>query len=317
MSTYVPRVRIVSVGEFRERFGTPQQCQAHLQAVRWPTGFGCPHCSGRRSCYLAERAVYQCHDCRRQTSLTAGTIFHRTRVSLDKWFWAIYRLAQDKKGCSALLLSKELDVCYPTAWMMGHKIRQAMHRHTPPFSLQGLVELDDAYLGGVRAGHPGHQGRAADGKTPVLVAVEVTGTGRPGRAALLPVRNFRKPSVTTFVRACLEQGCTVKTDGMGGFKHLSLLGHQHEYRPIGADKKQASAMLPTVHMLISNLKRFVLGRHHAISGKHAIRYLGEFNYRFNRRREEAGLFEMLIQACVRTQTVTYPQLAGLNEIDSQ
>lgn len=308
MSTYVPRVRILTVSGFQGRFGTPEQCAAHLAKVRWPHGFVCPHCGGARACDLKRRCVFQCNDCRRQTSLTAGTIFQRSRVPLHKWFWAVYRLAQDKKGCSALLLSKELDVCYPTAWLMAHKIRHAMSRHNQPFALQGLVELDDAYLGGARPGHPGHQGRAADGKTPVLAAVEVRPDGKPGRAALLPVRNFRKPSVTAFVQACLQPGCTVKTDAMGGFSHLSQLGHEHRCTPIGADKSQASKRLPTVHMLISNLKRFVLGRHHAIAGKHAERYVGEFNYRFNRRREESSLFATLIQACARTQVITYPEL---------
>lgn len=308
MSTYVPRVRIVSVSDIHRRFGTPEPCASHLTKVRWPGGFACPHCQSHRATYLPQRRVFQCNDCRRQTSLTAGTVFHRSRVPLPKWFWAIYRLAHDKKGCSALLLSKELDVCYPTAWLMAHKIRQAMSRHNQPFALQGLVERDDAYLGGVRPGHPGHQGRASDGKTPLLVAVEVRPNGKPGRAALLPVRNFCKPTVTSFVRDCLQPGCTIKTDAMGGFSHLSQLGHAHRCTPIGTDKANASKLLPTVHMLISNLKRFVLGRHHAIGGKHAGRYVGEFNYRFNQRRHESHLFATLFQTCVNTQVITYKEL---------
>lgn len=310
MSSYVPRVRIVSVSDMHERFGTAEQCAEHLAKVRWPDGFACPQCRSRRASYLERRRVFQCNDCRRQTSLTAGTVFHGSRIPLPQWFWAIYRLAHDKKGCSALLLSKELDVCYPTAWLMAHKIRHAMNRRNQPFALQGLVELDDAYLGGVRPGRPGHQGRASDGKTPVLVAVEVRSNGKPGRAALLPVRNFRKPTVTRFVQRCFQPGCTVKTDAMGGFSHLTRLGHHHQCTPIGKDKAKASKLLPTVHMLISNLKRFVLGRHHAIGGKHAERYVGEFNYRFNQRREESHLFATLFQTCAQTQVITYPELVS-------
>ena len=308
MSTYVSRVRILSVSQFQARFGAEEQCAAHLTKVRWPNGFVCPHCGSSRACELQGRGVFQCKECRRQTSLTAGTIFQRSRVSLHKWFWAVYRLAQDKKGCSALLLSKELDVSYPTAWLMAHKIRHAMSRHNQPFALQGLIELDDANLGGVRPGHPGHQGRASDGKTPILAAVEVLDNGKPGRAALMAVRNFRKPSVAAFAQACLQPGCTVKTDAMGGFHALTPLGHSHHRLTIGEDKSQASHLLPTVHMLISNLKRFLLGRHHAIGGKHAQRYLGEFNYRFNCRRQEASLFTTLIQTCITTQVITYSEL---------
>lgn len=303
-----PRVRILPVAQFCERFATAEQCAAHLARVRWPEGFVCPHCHGSRSCYIQHRRVYQCADCRRQTSLTAGTIFHGSRVPLEKWFWAMYRLAQDKKGCSAMLLSKELDVSYPTAWLMGHKIRQAMNRGNQPLALQGLIELDDAYLGGVREDQKGRPSGEDQRLTPILVAVEVLPDGRPGRAALRPVRNFRKPWVNEFVWNCLAPHCVVKTDHMKGFTDLPRFGHTHQTIPLGMDKKQACKLLPKVHLLISNLKRFILGRHHAIRGKHAQRYLGEFNFRFNRRHEESNLFSLLIQACVQAQVITYPEL---------
>jgi transcription elongation factor Elf1 len=302
------RVRILSVSEFRQRFGTAEQCAVHLARTRWPEGFVCPRCGGRRFSALARRGLHQCSACRRQTSLTAETIFHKSRVPLDKWFWAIYRLAQDKKGCSALLLSKELDVCYPTAWLMAHKIRHAMAEKALNNLLQGVVELDDAYLGGARRGQPGYHGRGAKGKTPLLVAVETTADRTPGRAAVAAVKTLHKTRVTRFVTATLAQGCRVRTDKLGGFQHLRTLGYDHEAVKVGTHSKIATKIFPQVHLLISNLKRFLLGRHHAIAGKHASRYVGEFTYRFNQRWREANLFDSLLKSCVRSKVITYPQL---------
>lgn len=142
-----PRVHILTPAQFQTRFASENACCEHLVRVRWPNGFVCPHCGGREHSFIRTRRLYQCSFCRRQTSLTAGTIFHKSRRPLRLWFWAIYLLAQDKKGCPALLLMKQLDVSYPTAWLMAHKIRQAMASDSLPM-LDGRIELDDAYLGG-------------------------------------------------------------------------------------------------------------------------------------------------------------------------
>lgn len=303
------RVRILSAPEFRRQFPDEAACVAHLTRQRWPGGFICPACGAAEHSYIGTRRLFQCCRCRRQTSLTAGTVFHNTRTPLHKWFWAIYLLAQDKKGCSALLLSKQIDVSYPTAWLMAHKIRHAMAGCEPAAPLQGQIELDDAYLGGTRPAEPGRQGRAAPGKTPILVAVEAVTPTRVGRAVLKPVRNFRKPTVRRFVEQHLTPGCRIATDWMGGFAQLGRLGFEHD-RQVQGRGRPAQGKLPLVHRIIGNLKRFLLGRHHAIEGRHAVRYLGEFAYRLNRRHQEHNLFEQLIQTCTASQTITYPALCG-------
>ena len=305
MAPFRPRVRILSMSEFQRRFGSKASCAQWLSAARWPDGFACPACGHRQSVFIATRLLHQCSACRRQTSLTAGTLFHKSRVPLDKWFWAIYRLAQDKKGCSALLLSKELDVCYPTAWLMAHKIRQAMLAGSSRRLLQHVVELDDAYLGGARAGR---RGRGATGKTPLLVAVEAQADGRPGQAAIEPVRHFRQGRVHAFAQARLNRDCTICSDGFVAFTGLSTMGYRHRSMKVGSNTDLGVRRFPLVHLVISNLKRFLLGRHHAIASKHAIRYVGEFLYRFNHRWQESDLFERLATACVRDSAITYPQL---------
>jgi hypothetical protein len=307
MATFQRRIHVLPVSVFQTRFGTESACLAYLKRARWPEGFACPACGQGCYSFIQTRRLFQCCACRRQTSLTAGTIFHGSRVPLTKWFWAIYLLAQDKKGCSALWLSKQLDVCYPTAWLMSHKIRQAMAGAAFPAVLHGVIELDDAYLGGARPAEPGKQGRAAPGKTPILVAVEARSPTAVGRAALAAVRNFRKPTVRRFVQRHLAAGCQVKTDWMGGFAQLPSLGYQHD-RQVQGRGTAAQGKLPLVHRIISNLKRFLLGRHHAIEGKHAPRYLGEFAFRLNHRHQEATLFERLLPICATSQVITYPAL---------
>ena len=114
-----------------------------------------------------------------QRSVTAGTIFHKTRTPLTSWFWAIYRMSQDKKGISALQLSKEIGVSYPTAWLMQHKIRKAMADRDQGYQLQGLIEVDEAYVGGAEQGKA-QKGRSGKTKSVVAVAVERRAPGQPG-----------------------------------------------------------------------------------------------------------------------------------------
>jgi len=299
------RVRILTVQEFYERFATERQCAEFLTRLRWRDGFTCPVCGHARSSYVATRRLHQCTACRRQTSLTSGTIFHKTRIPLRKWFWALYRMGQDKKGISAMMLHKEIGVSYPTAWVMLQKIRHAMATGERDRVLHGIVELDDAYMGGFRSGP---HGRGAKGKTPFFVAAEVTKTGGLGRATLQPARRLNKRSAERFARTRLDSRCRVRTDGLSIYQGLGTLGYEHEAVVVGSHGRKAVTAFPWVHTVVSNLKRFVLGRHHAVAGKHAVRYLGEFAYRLNRRCQESDLFTMLLDTCTKVQAMTYPQL---------
>ncbi len=123
---------------------------------------------------MTSRRVHECRQCGYQCSVTAGTIFHKTRVPLSSWFWAIYRMSHGKKGVSALQLSKEMGVSYPTAWLMQHKIRKAMAEPEPSRRLAGLLEIDEGYLGGGEKGKE-RSGRGAQTKSVVVVAVERSG----------------------------------------------------------------------------------------------------------------------------------------------
>ena len=159
--------------DWQRRYGTEDACAAALQQQRWPDGFVCPRCGHDQGYFIASRRVHECAQCRHHASLTAGTLFHSTNLPLTKWFWAIYLSASDKGGISALRLSKQIGVSWPTASHMLRKIRTAMGHRDSVYRLTELIEVDDALVGGRRSG--GKRGRGAEGKTPVLVAVENRG----------------------------------------------------------------------------------------------------------------------------------------------
>ena len=160
---------------FEQQYGTEEQCRAIVIASRWPHGFECPICGGRQYCVVTTRNLYQCANCRRQTSPIAGTIFASTHLPLRLWFRAIYHLTQTKQGISSIELGRRLGVTQTTAWKIKHKLKQVMLERDASKRLTGRVEIDDAYLGGERSG--GKRGRGAPGKTPFVAAVETTTEG--------------------------------------------------------------------------------------------------------------------------------------------
>ena len=177
-------MRGLSDEAFREVFGTEEQCRAALVRLRWSGGFVCPCCG---HCVLAGRGLYQCNRCKKQTSPTAGTIFHATKLPLTLWFAAIHLIVTAKKGISSVELGRRLGVKQPTAWTVKHKIMAVMARREGETRLTGRVEMDDAYLGGVRSG--GKRGRGAAGKTPFVAAVSTSPEGRPRKLKLTPVKD--------------------------------------------------------------------------------------------------------------------------------
>lgn len=167
----------VSLMGFLERYGSEAQCREALAKVRWPNGFRCPDCGHAGRCHLKGRDVYQCNRCKRQGSLTSGTLFAKTKLPLRTWFLAIYLLTQHKNGISALLLHRQLGVSYNTAWLLKHKFMQAMVERDSEQALGGIVQIDDAYWGGER--HGGGTGRGSPGKTPFVAAIQCNAEGHP------------------------------------------------------------------------------------------------------------------------------------------
>jgi len=285
---------------------------------RWPEGFRCPRCQGTSRGYIASRRVHECARCAYQCSVTAGTVFHKTRTPLTSWFWAIYRMSHDKKGISAVQLSKEIAVCYQTAWLMQHKIRKAMADRNRSYTLGGIVEVDEGYVGGVEEG--GKRGRGGKDKAIVAVAVEHRAEGEPGRppvpgfAALRVLPNAAGKTLNGFLSDKVRPGSHILTDGWSGYLRIDRQGFEHTAVAVSGQQQPAHKLFPWVHITLANLKRFLLGTHHAVEGKHLEGYVAEFNYRLNRRTMEPDLLQRLLRATLGTQTITYKQLIATPEL---
>src|SRR5262245_20319199 len=179
-------------------FATEKACQDYLAACRWPDGFICPRCGYERAYELVNQRRRQCARCRHQVSLTAGTVLHRTKIPLTHWFWAAYLMTTDKRGVSALLLQRQLDVsCYETAWMMLHKLRRAMV-NVAREALHGEVEVDETWVGGEQAGLRGSRQLKGRRAALVLVAVEKRGRGS-GRIRMKVIPDFKAKTIIPFL----------------------------------------------------------------------------------------------------------------------
>ena len=304
--------------EFQKSFPDNDSCAKHLAEQRWPSGFVCPRCGHKEAWYLPKRRLFDCRNCRLQTSLTAGTIFHKTRVPLLKWYWLIYHMAMAKVVVSVFEMQRLLGVgCYETAWLMAHKVRSAMTVRDERYSLAGLVEMDETFFG--PAGTT--RGRGSERKSVVLCAVSLyrnhKGEEKPGFAHMRIVNDASAETIEDFLE---RLGCskktkegqqlleTIRTDGWRSYGKVAKDKNLSHCKIVLRDPRAAGRLMPWIHRIITNAKSVIRGTHRGVSGKHLQAYLSEITYRFNRRFWEKELFDRLIQACVRAESITYEKL---------
>ena len=290
----------LSLPEFQSLYGTEEQCEAALEKTRWPDGYRCSRCQSTLHCVLhvRSRKTFQCGVCNQQTSLIAGTLFHSTKLPLTTWFLAIYLVSQSKNNLSALSLKRQLGICYRTAWRMKHKLMEAMARREDRYTLEGRIEVDDAYLGGEHPG--GKRGRGSENKIPFVAAVSTNEDGHPMYAKLSPVSGFTQEALESWGQAFLAPGSTVISDRLACFTALSLLAF-HLPEKTGGRKPKDLPQFHWVNTILGNLKSALSGTYHAFDfSKYARRYLSEFSYRFNRRFHLKGLPVRLLVACATT-----------------
>lgn len=210
---------------FQRRFGTEKSCRKRLLELRWPEGYRCPRCGCHDAYYLDKRMLYQCVECKFQTSLTAGTVMHRTRTPLVKWFWAIDLVATDKRHLSALALSRKIDIGLKCAWTMLHKIRRAMEARDAGYQLLGLIRADDAFFsGGVKKG--GDKRGRGTSKVPVLV-MAATKDDSITFARLEVLGNVDGKHIKAVLEKRVACAQAIKTDGLAAFNVAKEIGHKH------------------------------------------------------------------------------------------
>lgn len=318
--------------EFHDRFQTQEQCLDFLAQLRWPKGFICPNCEHEGGYQLSSRPLIQCAVCRHQTSITAGTLFHKTRIPLRTWFYLIYSLVHDKGGASSSRLASELGMYQTTVWHMLHKIRHAMGRRDQSIMLAGFIEMDEAIIGpharrhsGPRTekgssetdsegekrrkqpgrGRPKKSGVNKKTQTPVLCLVEQ----EPSRAGFLAVRvleHVNREETLDFVESRVDRFQHIKTDGFS--THHVLRQFDCTYEAVVCSGEQGCVELPIVHRTIMLMKQFLMGTFFGVSVKHLQLYLNEFSFRFNRRDAKFPLWYSLIKACTHALPCAYAEL---------
>ena len=174
---------VINLLEFQHKYNTEKKCEKHLIKHKYPNGFVCVRCQHTEYYYTATRKLFECKACRYQESITANTVMHKTHVPLVKWFWAIYLIAKDKRGISALAFMKQSKVAYNTAWLMFQKIRGAMENRDENYQLANIVEIDEAYFGG--PGNSLKRGRGTS-KSKVVVAVSTGLITQSAKVVLSP-----------------------------------------------------------------------------------------------------------------------------------
>jgi transposase-like protein/Zn ribbon nucleic-acid-binding protein len=291
---------------FEARFSTEEACREYLIRLRWPDGFRCRRCGASRYWRVRE-VLLECVECGHQASVTAGTIFQDTRSPLRLWFRAMWWVAAQKNGTSALGLQRVLGLKnYRTAWSWLHKLRRAMVRPGRD-RLAGTVEVDETYLGGLEEGL---WGRQVETKALIVIAAQEDGQGI-GRIRLRHIADASAASLMPFIEEAVEPGSVIHTDGWLGYEPLEKKGYRHKTTFLRGQEKSPSELMPRVHRVVSLLKRWLIGTHQgAVSRKHLDYYLDEFTFRFNRRRSASRgkLFFRLVQQAVNVEPIPYARI---------
>ncbi len=291
--------------EFFAQYGTEEQCESALERMRWPAGFRCPHC-GHSECTLVHQGnqrLHQCRCCGHQASLRVGTVFQSSKLPLTTWFLAIYLMTQSKNNISGLELKRTLGVSYKTAWLVKHKLLRVMVEQEEDRVLRNRVEVDDAYLGGVRTGTPG---RGAGGKAPFVIAVETkvdeeTGDTHPWYVRLDALSGFTRKALVEWAERALDPQTLLVSDGLACFVAAGELVDHHQRVVVGQRKSSELDCFHWINTVLGNLKSAIQGTYHGFDvHKYAQRYLAEVQYRFNRRFDLPAMVPSLLKACAET-----------------
>lgn len=286
----------MNIIQIYKNFPTPESCIKHLEKVRWNENPTCPYCKSKRQTPLKNEHRYHCNSCNTSYSVTVGTIFHKTKIDLQKWFLAISLVLNAKKGISARQLMRDIEVNKNTAWYMLMRLRRAMIEHGE--LLKGLVEADETYIGGKdknkhndkRGG--GTQGRNTKDKVAVFGVLEREGKVKAGK-----VKDVSKRTLHREIYEKVEKGTQIFTDEWKSYVGLTGKFKHDVVRHSSGQYVKGLAHTNTLEGFWSLLKRGIVGQYHQVSKRHVGRYIDEFCFRYNNRKND-NIFTLLLSKSV-------------------
>lgn len=296
--------------QFIDWFHDEQSCLDYIYKLRWPNGFICPKCSSEKTPYKLKNGTLKCSACRRDSSITSGTIFNKTRTAIQNWFGVIWYITNQKNGVSALGIKRLLGLgSYQTAWSILHKLRSAMV-NSDRDKLSGLVEVDETFVGGV-VHRKVLNNQEIKSKSVVLVAIELLQPKGFGRIRLRYVSGATKENIQQFILDVVKPGSIIYSDGSSTYDSIKnyKYGH-HKTVHLGSDIP-AHITMAGVHRIASLLKRWLLGTYQgAVQEKLLDYYLDEYTFRFNRRTSKSRglLFYRLLEQAIITEPLTYNEI---------
>ena len=294
----LPTPEDLTLDGIQSRFGTDEKARQYLEEIRWPNGVVCPHCKNAKQSRIWEikaneaakirAGLYQCAECKKQFTVTVGTIFEDSHIPLRKWLVTWYLLCSSKKGISSLQIQRMLGLgSYRTALFMMHRIRYALAHPAFTGMLKGIVEVDETYVGGKAIGS-GKVGRPLGGnKTCVVSLVE-----RGGNARSLVMNRVTAQNLHGAIMDHVQDGSTVVTDDFMGYRKMPKIFTHKQVKHCAKEylrrEKGIDVHTNTVESKFSLLKRGIVGTFHQVSKKHLPLYLAEFDHRFNHRKSTDG-----------------------------
>jgi transposase-like protein len=296
-----------------EKFGNDEKCRIYLEKLRWPDGVKCIRCQSEKISRIYKRNQFHCDACQYQFSVTAGTIFHDSHLSLMKWFAAIFLLSESKKGMSALQLKRTLRVSYKTAWFLCHRVREAVKDDNADM-LQGIIECDETYIGGkaknihkVRLAKMSKGRDGYDNKSCVMGAIQRGGNVRL-QVGQMPAT---KETLHAFIKSKIaDEANAIFTDQHKGY--IGIADEDTLHATVDHAQKEwvrGIVHTNTLENVWSLFKRSILGSYHQVSVKHLDRYVSEFEFRFNNR-NNPYLFRDTLLRLLNSTNLEYKNLVA-------